>query len=87
MKSVYLALRVIRLKGGQTITTPIGAFTDKEDAIKAADAGPRALAGARPDVKQAIDFVGVGEVGGGWMEVPFVAGSGIQIPESKLILP
>lgn len=88
MKTVFVAMRTIQTKGGP-VSFPIGVFSDKADALKAADECPRSMASVSgTPVGQALVYIGVEGVGGGVLEVPFVAGAGLVTPpEKRLILP
>lgn len=88
MKTAWVAMRTIVLKDESRVSFPLGVFTDKEDAIKEADAGPRAIAGAHDAVKAAFGFVGIVSISGYVTDVPFKAGAGLLTPEApSLILP
>lgn len=89
MKTVFVAMRSIQTKGGGVQTFPIGVFSDKADALKAADECPRAIEGVNgTPTGQALAYIGLEGVGGGVLEVPFVAGAGLVTPpETRLILP
>lgn len=87
MKTCWVALRVVKFNCGVVVTYPIGVFTDEQDARRASEEAPQALAGANQQIRQVMGLVGIAEVGGGLMKLPYVAGSGLVTDVSGVILP
>jgi hypothetical protein len=78
---LYVAERAIRYANGAITTFPIGVFSDKADAQKAASAVPKQIAGANPVIHQAFALIGIAEVGGAVTELIFTPGAGLVLPE------
>lgn len=79
MKKTFVAERAIRFQNGAVTTFPIGVFSDKADAQKAASAVPKMIAGADPVIHKAFALIGIAEVGGAVTELIYTAGAGLEL--------
>jgi hypothetical protein len=86
VKKVYVLMRILALKDETTVRFPVGVFTDKEDALRAADQFTRSISTMNQQAASLLQFIGIKGFSGVVVEQDFVAGAGLEVVDRPALI-